>query len=638
MINKFFRYFSYLLFFILLQFPQQLFAQTERILSFHSDIKIDSSGLVRITELIKVNTNADQIKRGLVRTLPLYRKDIYSTRKKMDFLIERVLKDGVEEPFSTKEADGMRSIYIGRESVLLEPGIYEYQIVYSTRGQVGFFKDYDELYWNVTGNDWAFPIDAASASIHFPGAAKGGNTVCYTGIAGSKAHDCNSFSDSDGSVTFKTNQPLNPGEGFTVAAAFTSGIIKKPSFTERLFTEYKEIAITALLLIALGGYLFFSWQRYGVDPESPTVIPTFNVPGDFSPAMLRYFNKRKSDQKGFATSIVNMAVKKVIKIRKEEDDYVLERASDDVSVLSPEEQQVYKHLLGTRSKISIDKSNNDDISTARRAYETSVKVKLDFEKYFVEHSKHLIKGVLATIAAFALFMYFVGGGYPLVLLFFAPFLGAGLFCIYIGIKGLRSTYGISLFLVLFGLGFAGAPGWMLFQFIGKMEPTSTVFIILATLLFLSFIYLIKAPTVYGAAMLSEIAGFKMYLETAEQHRLNLLNPPELSPQLFERFLPYAMALDVENEWGAKFEQIFDGTDYQPEWYSGDNFPYRSFGSGFAKPLSRAFESATPSISSSSSGSGSSSGSSGSSSWSSGSSSSSSGSSGGGGGGGGGGGW
>ncbi|SHG39341.1 DUF2207 domain-containing protein [Pedobacter caeni] len=637
MTKKLFRPFSYLLLFILFQFPQQLFAQTERILSFHSNIKIDSSGLVRITELIKVNATGDQIKRGLVRTLPLYRTDVYSTRKKMDFLVESVLKNGVEEPFSTKESNGSRSIYIGQESVLLEPGIYEYQISYSTRGQVGFFKDYDELYWNVTGNEWAFPIDTASASIQFPAGAKGGNTVCYTGPAGSKDHNCNSFNNADGSITFKTSQGLAQGEGFTIAAAFSTGFIKKPSFTEKLYTEYKELAITALLLIALGGYLFFTWNRYGVDPATPTVIPSFNVPGGFSPAMLRYFNKRKSDQKGFATAIVNMAVKKVIRIKKEAEDYVLERASEDTSVLSPEEQQIYKHLLASRSKIAVDSSNNNTISSARTAYENTVKVKLDFENYFVKHSKHLTKGVLATVIAFALFMYFVGGGYPFVLLFFAPFIGVGLFCIYNGIRSLKSTYGLSLFLVLFGLGFTGGPGYMLYQFIGKMEPTSAVFIILATLMFIAFIYLIKAPTVYGAAMLSEIAGFKMYLETAEQHRLNLLNPPELSPQLFEKFLPYAMALDVENAWGAKFEQLFEGTDYQPDWYSGDRFSYRAFGSGMAQPLSRAFDNATPSISSSS-GSGSSSGSSGSSSWSSGSSSSSSGSSGGGGGGGGGGGW
>lgn len=635
MTNKNLRYFSYLLFLIFLQFSQSSFAQTEKILSFHSNIRIDTSGLVSITELIKVYANGDQIKRGLIRTIPLHRKDIYGTRKKMDFLVESVYKDGKTEPFFTKEENGSRSIYMGSKEVTLEPGIYEYQINYSTKGQVGFFKDYDELYWNVTGNEWAFPIEATSARIQFPVGAKAGNTACYTGPAGSKAADCSFYNSSDGSVNFKAGQPLAPGEGFTVAAAFSSGLIKRPSFSEQLFTEYKEVAITALLLIALGGYLFFIWRRYGVDPETPTVIPSFNIPGDLSPGVLRYFNKKKSDQKGFATSIVNMAVKKVIRISKDEDgEYVLARSSGDTALLSSEEQQIYKHFLQSREKMTITSARSNDIYAARTAHENAVKLKIDFKSYFVKHSSHILKAVIATIIAFVLFMYFVAGGYPLVLLFFAPFIGAGVFCIYTGISNLRSTYGISLFLVLFGLAFAGIPCWMLFQFVDKMETSSLVFIGASTLMFITFIYLIKAPTIYGASLMSEIAGFKMYLETAEQERLNLLNPPDLTPQLFERFLPYAMALDVENAWGAKFEKAFDGTDYQPEWYSGESFPYRTFGTAFTRPLNRAFETATPTISSSSSGS--SSGSSGSSSWSSGSSSS--GSSGGGGGGGGGGGW
>ena len=121
----------------------------------------------------------------------------------------------------------------------------------------------------------------------------------------------------------------------------------------------------------------------------------------------------------------------------------------------------------------------------------------------------------------------------------------------------------------------------------------------------------------------------MYLETAEEHRLNLLNPPEHSPELFEKFLPYALALDVENAWGAKFEDLLNQADYSPDWYEGDKFYYPRIAKGFIVPFSSAVSDSKPDT-------GSSSGSSGSSSWSSGSSSS--GSSGGGGGGGGGGGW
>ncbi|MNE73804.1 hypothetical protein D3C80_1698350 [compost metagenome] len=115
----------------------------------------------------------------------------------------------------------------------------------------------------------------------------------------------------------------------------------------------------------------------------------------------------------------------------------------------------------------------------------------------------------------------------------------------------------------------------------------------------------------------------------------MLNPPELTPELFEKLFPYAIALNVEILWGKQFEKILEQAKYDPEWYQGDDSFYvrpAMFASGFAKTVSSAAVNPNPPRSSSSS-----SGSSGSSgSWSSGSSGG--GSSGGGGGGGGGGGW
>ncbi len=52
-----------------------------------------------------------------------------------------------------------------------------------------------------------------------------------------------------------------------------------------------------------------------------------------------------------------------------------------------------------------------------------------------------------------------------------------------------------------------------------------------------------------------VAGFRHYLGTAEEHRLEVLHPPEKTPELFERYLPYAVALDVENAWAAKFASV-----------------------------------------------------------------------------------
>ena len=126
--------------------------------------------------------------------------------------------------------------------------------------------------------------------------------------------------------------------------------------------------------------------------------------------------------------------------------------------------------------------------------------------------------------------------------------------------------------------------------------------------------------------MDRIEGFKMYLSTAEEHRLEKLHPPEKTPELFEKYLPYALALEVDQEWSEKFAGVLQraATDqgYSPGWYHGrhwDSMHTGSFASGLGSSLSSA-------ISSSSTAPGSSSGFGG------------GGSSGGGGGGGGGGGW
>ena len=59
----------------------------------------------------------------------------------------------------------------------------------------------------------------------------------------------------------------------------------------------------------------------------------------------------------------------------------------------------------------------------------------------------------------------------------------------------------------------------------------------------------------GRKVMDEIDGFKQYLGVAEEDRLNYLHPPEKTPELFERYLPYSVALDVENRWAEKFAGV-----------------------------------------------------------------------------------
>ena len=89
-----------------------------------------------------------------------------------------------------------------------------------------------------------------------------------------------------------------------------------------------------------------------------------------------------------------------------------------------------------------------------------------------------------------------------------------------------------------------------------------------------FAIIMKRPTIRGRNLLDEILGFKDYLEVAEKDELNLRNPPEKTPELFETYLPFALALGVDQLWAEKFAAVLaavqqaDGATYQPLWYNG----------------------------------------------------------------------
>src|SRR5690606_6406721 len=154
--------------------------------------------------------------------------------------------------------------------------------------------------------------------------------------------------------------------------------------------------------------------------------------------------------------------------------------------------------------------------------------------------------------------------------------------------------------------------------------------LLALPLVLSAFAWMSAPTREGRELMDRIEGFEQYLSITEEDRLEALHPPEKTPELFERFLPYAIALGVENRWADKFAAVLSAASADPSrrddhtfgWYSGSSNAW-SNPSRFAGAVGASLAS---SVASASTAPGSSSGSGG------------GGSSGGGGGGGGGGGW
>lgn len=202
----------------------------ERILAYDSNIKVHPDASMTVIETIRVRAEGKQIKRGIYRDFATDYKDRLGNRYQVEFEILSARKDGQPEPFDTRRLKSGVRTYIGANNVLLRPGEYTYTLAYRTTRQLGFFDDHDELYWNVTGNGWAFPIDYASASVTLPASIPGSEISIegYTGRYGAKGQDYEARINDEGVAQFETTRTLARNEGLTIVVTWPKGYVTAP--------------------------------------------------------------------------------------------------------------------------------------------------------------------------------------------------------------------------------------------------------------------------------------------------------------------------------------------------------------------------------------------------------------------------
>src|SRR3954462_385208 len=120
----------------------------ERVLDFHSDIRVAGDGALTVTEVIVVQAEGSQIRRGILRDFPTDYRDRRGARVVVPFEVLRVTRNGDSERYALERLDNGTRLRIGDADVQLRPGRHTYEIRYRTARQVGFFDDHDELYWN----------------------------------------------------------------------------------------------------------------------------------------------------------------------------------------------------------------------------------------------------------------------------------------------------------------------------------------------------------------------------------------------------------------------------------------------------------------------------------------------------------
>jgi uncharacterized membrane protein YgcG len=577
----------------------------ERITSFVSDVTVNADASLNVRETISVTAEGDVIKRGILRDFPTIYTDRSGQRVTVGFEVLGVKRDGRAEPYALESLSNGTRIRIGDKDVFLRPGEYRYEITYRTTRQIGFFADYDELYWNVTGNGWTFPIERARVMIRLPEGASIRQHAEYTGRAGVAGSDARAVSASGNFYEAETTRRLGPEEGFTVAVNWQKGIVAPPSDSQKLgwwMSDNAGFFALALGLLASAGYFLFAWSRVGRDPEKGTVIPLFAPPKGMGPACVRYVSRYGSDEKGFAAALVGLGVKGRVRITDDDDGFSITRLAEpaDRKPLTESERALYQALPAGTTELK--QANHARVGAAKRALETALRQEYDgsvFLRNFGWFAGGLALSVLFLLAG----AFLLPAGEGIVGLFaigwtgvwWGVILAAG----WASLKGVMAARGLwrkisSLFGLVFLIPFVGAgligPGLILAQ--GGFSPALTVLIgtaIVLGLLNVIFYQLLRAPTEMGQKLLDQIEGFRLYLSTAEEERLKVLHPPEKTPELFERYLPYALALDCENEWNAKFAAVLAAAAAAgvagPAWYSGRHWDWGRSG-GFTDSIGR----------------------------------------------------
>ncbi len=622
-------------------------AQSEHILDFHSDLTLQDDSSLLVTETITVFSAGQRIRHGIYRDFPTRYNDPFNTRYVVGFQMISATRDSAPELFRVQDQFNGKRIYLGNPNAMAPLGRHVYTITYNTNRQLGFYKDHDELFWNVTGNGWDFSIDHASATVHFPAniPASVVQLSGFTGPQGSRQAQLTTAAE-DGAFQFTATRSFPAHQGLSVLLVWPKGYVAEPTVSQKweyFFRDNRDalLLISGFLVTLL--YYLIAWSAVGRDPARGVIMALYEPPANLSPASMRYLMRMGYDNKTFAAAILDMAVRGYLKIAEQSGTYTLTLTGASESVLTADEKQIAGEFFEGRTQIILKQDNHTVIHAAIVAVKKWLKT-AEQRVYFVTNSRYLIPAIFLSV--FVALAYFLSLGGPQTVggIFICVWLTIWTIAVSAMVLNLVAAwrdvlrhgsasligFGKALFLTFFAIPFLFGEAFGLFLLAKFTSLSFGIFLISTGILHGVFVHLMKAPTFSGRRLMDQVEGFKLFLGAVDGDRLNRSTPPQQTPQVFEKFLPYALALDVEQAWAQKFSGVLaqagtspgtTGTGYTPSFYSGSSWSSFS-GAGFATSFGNSLTSA---ISSSSAAPGSGGGGSG-------------GGSGGGGGGGGGGGW
>ncbi len=511
---------------ILLVWAASASAKELRIENFDSHVVVSRDGTINVTEKIEAHFIGGPW-HGLYRSIPIE----YRTPQGLNytlFLSVKSVTDGsghrLKFDFSRVRHYRKLKIYVPNA----DDSVQTISIEYTISDAIKFFDDHDELYWNVTGDEWDVPIESARASIILPAGASNIRATTFTGAYDSRARDAETDIAGNG-VDVHTTAPLSYHAGLTVAVAFDKGLIYEPSALA-VFGRFLASNWPLFLPVFVFALMFYLWWTRGRDPRLRPIAAQYEPPDKLTPGEAGSLVDDSVDMRDITATIVDLAVRGYMVIEEHQKDrmlgllhdkdysFILQKDRAQWSALKPHEQVLLNGFFsaGTSGEtVSMDSLQN-------RFYKNLPDIKSRIFDSLVGQGFYRRRPDSVRSA-------YVGTGIAI---------------------GVLSIWG--------GSGLASALGMASLPFI--------IGGILSAAIICSFGWFMPAHTEQGTRALENALGFEDFLNHVESDRFNRTIK---TPQMFEKFLPFAMAYGVEKNWSKAFQGIMTEP---PGWYRGGTGP------------------------------------------------------------------
>ncbi len=488
---------------------------------FDADIAVQKDGSIVVAESITAQFTGAW--NGIYRTVPVD----YHTPQGFNWSLRLTLLGATDQSGQELKVESRRERHYIKYKIWV-PGANNATrtVVFRYRAANGlrFFEEHDELYWNVTGDEWDVPIEAASARITLPSGATGIRAIAFNGAYGSTARDAKVTTNGT-TISVVMPHALGYHEGVTAVVGWDKGLVTAPTEADKVLGFLASNWPIALPIPVFLG-MFALWWRTGRDPRRLPVAVQYEPPESLTPAETGTLMDNSADMRDITATLVDLAVRGHLRIEEREVSALLGLTTRkefffhqleppaDTAPLQPHESRLLSGIFaGNGSEVKLTELENE-------FYRYLPGIKDGIFNRLVERGLYRSRpdSVKARWIAVAV-------------------------ALVVGLVVFGSTLGVARF---------------------NMTPLP--FVIgggISGLIVAAFARIMPARTANGARALERVLGFEEFLRRVESDRLKVVKTPEM----FERFLPFAMAFGVERKWAKAFQGILREA---PRWYVGGN--------------------------------------------------------------------